>query len=109
MTALHWLRVDGVTSRNDGHVTGLVGRPTSLDDQSLLKLANTKQDFSPALPLGIPNLASMCWGEDGADKRAQRPAMSPWTHVHPAPTDLRSVTVVMTARGVGSLRLDRAG
>ena len=51
VTALLWLHVDDVTCRNDGRVTGLVGRQTSLDDQSRLKYArpDNRQDFSARL------------------------------------------------------------
>ena len=63
VTALHWLHVDDVTCRIDGRMTGLVGRRTSLDDQSRLKYAriDNKQDFSARFDCrGLPNLASMC-------------------------------------------------
>ena len=65
VTALHWLRVDDVTCKNDGRVTGLVGGQTSLDDQSRLKYArpDTRQDFSAHLASGDCQILLPCAGE----------------------------------------------
>ena len=63
VTALHWLHVDDVTCRNDGRVIGLVGRQTSLDDQSRLKYApDTRQVFSARLASGDCQILLPCAG-----------------------------------------------
>ena len=80
--ALNGLHVDDVTCRNDGRVTGLVGRQRSLDDQSLLKYArsDTRQDFSARFASGDCQILLPCAGMKMVrTKGAQRPAMPPWS------------------------------
>ena len=82
VTALHWLHVNDVTCRNDGRVTGLVGRQTSLDDQSRLKYArpDTRQDFSARLASGDCQILLPRAGVKMVRTKAvQRPAMPPWS------------------------------
>ena len=82
VTALHWLHVDDVTCGNDGRVTGLIGRQTSLDDQSRLEYArtDTRQDFSARLASGDCPILLPCIGVKMVrSKGAQRPAMPPWS------------------------------
>ena len=70
VTALHWLHVDDVTCRNDGRVTGLVGRQqVPIEVRAPRHQARLRRQ--PCL-WGLPNLASMCWGEHGADKRGTK-------------------------------------
>ena len=82
VTALHWLHVGDVTCRNDGHVTALVGRQTSLDDQSRLKYAgrDTGQDFSARPASENCQILLPCAGVKMVrTKGAQRPSMPPWS------------------------------
>ena len=72
--------MDDVTCRNDGRVTGLVGRQTSLNDQSGLKCArlDTRQDFSARLASRDCQILLPCAGVKMVrTKGAQRPAMPP--------------------------------
>ena len=82
VAALRWLHVDDVTCRNHGRVTGLVGRQTSLDDQSHLKYArpDTRQDLRARLASGDCQILLPCAGVKMVrTKGAQRPAMPPWS------------------------------
>ena len=63
-------------------MTGLVGRQTSLDDQSRLKYArpDTRQDFSARVATGDWQILLPCAGVKMVrTKGAQRPAMPPWS------------------------------